>query len=100
MKNNKMTALAALALAGLLALAGCGSNGNSAKTDAKSQATEQKADDKADDKGGDKGFEEVPVEASPRSEHWTSYYWRCVLPASGHGSSWYGLEGERSKLPP
>ena len=61
MKNNKMMAIAALALAGLLALAGCGSNGNSAKTGAKSQATEQKADDKADDKGGDKGFEEVPV---------------------------------------
>ena len=61
MKNKKMMAIAALALAGVLALAGCGSNGNSAKSASKSQATEQKADDKADDKGGDKGFEEVPV---------------------------------------
>ena len=61
MKNKKMMAIVALALAGVLALAGCGSNGNSAKSASKSQATEQKADDKADDKGGDKGFEEVPV---------------------------------------
>lgn len=57
MKNKKMMAIAALALAGMLTLTGCGANGNAAKSAAKPQASEQKADDK----GGDKGFEEVPV---------------------------------------
>ena len=46
MKNKKMMAIAALALAGMLTLTGCGANGNAAKSAAKPQASEQKADDK------------------------------------------------------
>ena len=57
MKNSKIITIAALMLAGMLALCGCGSNGNSAKSADKPASSEQKADDK----GEDKGFEEVPV---------------------------------------
>lgn len=57
MKNSKIITIAALMLAGMLALSGCGSNGNSAKSADKPASSEQKADDK----GEDKGFEEVPV---------------------------------------
>lgn len=66
MKHNKLMALAALALAGLLVFSGCGSQNSASKTDAKGTSTQQKAESKDDEKkdeeeGNDKGFEEVPV---------------------------------------
>lgn len=57
MKNKKIISIAALVLAGVLAFAGCGTNGSNSGSSKKPQASEQKADDN----GGDKGFEEIQV---------------------------------------